>query len=209
VLLVREIDSVANCVQRHWSPIRIVSALKVSNTECFNLGHTGNAPNRVIQEVDECVVIDGDDFGDDVEAAGGHDDVVGFVNRAILSATSRNVTVDADPDERFAAITELQRIGNRDDLHDAGILEALHATSHARFGESDFVCDGAVARRPSRCRWLMICRSIESSAFGADEISSEVERSALFLVSRSGLVAGIGHPERSNPKAPMLRIETV
>jgi hypothetical protein len=35
------------------------------------------------------------------------------------------------PDEGLAAVAELQGIGDRDDLHDAGVLQALHATSHA------------------------------------------------------------------------------
>jgi hypothetical protein len=52
--------------------------------------------------------------------------------------------VHSDADERLSAVSKLQWIGDRHDLHHAGVLEALHTTSHARLGESDFVCDGTV-----------------------------------------------------------------
>jgi len=92
----------------------------------------------------ECVVVDGDDLGDDVEAASGHDHVVRFVDRSDLVGDQAYVSVHAYADERLAAVTQLQGIGDGDDLHDAGFFQALHATSHARFGESDFGGDGPV-----------------------------------------------------------------
>jgi len=98
----REIDSVVTCVQRPCVPIRM-SALKVIKySKGFNLGHTGNARieslrgGRVRRHRR-------DDFGDDVEAAGGHDDVVGFRQSRASCHDQSNVTVDADPNERFAA----------------------------------------------------------------------------------------------------------
>ncbi len=48
------------------------------------------------------------------------------------------------PDQRFAAVAELERIGDRDDLHDARVLQALHATAHGRFGESDLFGDRSI-----------------------------------------------------------------
>jgi hypothetical protein len=94
--------------------------------------------------VDEGVVVDGDDLGDDVEAAGGHDDVVRFVNRGDLVGNESHVTVHSDAYECFATVPELQRIRNRDDLHDPGLLEALDASPHTSLGESDFVRNGSV-----------------------------------------------------------------
>ena len=96
------------------------------------------------KQVHQGVVVDGDDFGDDVEAAGGHDDVVGFVNGGDLVGDHAHVAVYANADQRFAAVAELQRIGDRDNLHDAGVLQSLDAPAHGRFGESDFFGDRAV-----------------------------------------------------------------
>ena len=104
----------------------------------------GNAADRVVEEVHEAVVVDGDELGEDVEAAGAQDDVVDLVDRGDLVGDEPDVALDADADERLAAEAELQRVGDRDDLHDPGLAEALDAAAHAGLGESDLLGDRPV-----------------------------------------------------------------
>src|SRR5271156_5410504 len=52
--------------------------------------------------------------------------------------------MNADADQRLAAVPELEWVGNSHDLHHARIPQSLHATTHGRFGESDLFGDGAV-----------------------------------------------------------------
>ena len=50
----------------------------------------------------------------------------------------------ADADHRLPGEAELHRIGDGDDLHDAGVDHALDALAHRGLGEPDRLADGGV-----------------------------------------------------------------
>jgi hypothetical protein len=52
-----------------------------------------------------------------------------------------------DPDHRLPEEAQLHRVGHRDDLHDPGFGELLHALAHGRLAEPDGLPDLGV--RPS------------------------------------------------------------
>ena len=54
------------------------------------------------------------------------------------------VAVAADADHGLAAEAEHQRVGHRDDLHDAGLLQPLHALPDGGLGQPDRLADRRV-----------------------------------------------------------------
>ena len=52
--------------------------------------------------------------------------------------------LDPDADHRLAREAELERVGDRDDLHDAGVGEPLHALAHGGLREPDDLADRGV-----------------------------------------------------------------
>ncbi len=55
-----------------------------------------------------------------------------------------------------AGEADLERVGDGDDLHDAGVEQPLHPLAHRRLGQPDRLADGGVGRRPSSCSCSMI-----------------------------------------------------
>ena len=63
---------------------------------------------------------------------------------ASFSATFDGVAGAADADHRLARETELHRVGDRDDLHHAGVDHALDALAHRGLGQSDGLADARI-----------------------------------------------------------------
>jgi hypothetical protein len=93
------------------------------------------------------VVVLADDLDEQVEGAGGDDDVVDLA----MARPGRRPPVRMSPstahaDHGLAREAQLQRVGDRDDLHDAGVEQALHALPHGRLGQPDGLADARVGR---------------------------------------------------------------
>jgi hypothetical protein len=81
------------------------------------------------------------DLGEDVEPAGGDHDVVDLLDRRQGLGDRLAGTLDDHPQQRLPAEPELERVGDRDDLHHAGVLELLDAAAHGVLREADGVTD--------------------------------------------------------------------
>ena len=71
------------------------------------------------------------------------------------SRDAAEVALDLEADHRLAPEAERQRVGDRDDLHDAGLDEPLHPLADRGLGEPDLLrrasCTGA-GRPPGAAR---------------------------------------------------------
>ena len=72
------------------------------------------------------------------------DDVVDLVAGRELGRELAHVAVGADADHRLAVEADAQRVGDRDDLHDARVEQPLHALAHRGLGEPDGLGDRGV-----------------------------------------------------------------
>jgi hypothetical protein len=90
------------------------------------------------------VVVLADDLDQEVEAAGGDDHVVDLGHVGDLLRDGLDVSLAGDPDHRLAGEAHLERIGDRDDLHDAGIQQPLHPLADGGLGEPDGLPDRRV-----------------------------------------------------------------
>ena len=107
--------------------------------------HAGHGADPAGDQVEQLLVAGADHLAQHVVGAGGHH----HVDRpppwpTSASATGCDGAVDVDPDHRLAAEAELQRVGDRDDLHDAGVGEPLHPLAHGGLGEPDRLADRGV-----------------------------------------------------------------
>ena len=77
------------------------------------------------------VVVLADHLGEHVERARRHDDVVDLVHLGQrVGLTGPAPAVHAHADQGLPGEAHLQRVGDRDDLHDAGLQQPLHALPH-------------------------------------------------------------------------------
>ena len=94
--------------------------------------------------LEQVLVALADDLGEEVVGAGGDHDVVDLVQRGERVGDRLERPRDPDPDHRLAGEAELERVGDRDDLHDAAVDQALHALAHRGLGQADHLADGGV-----------------------------------------------------------------
>jgi len=94
-----------------------------------------------VQDFSEFVVIDTDDFGQDVESPGGENEVVNLVDGFERVGYSSGVTVDPNANHRLAVKSQLGGIGHRNNLHNAGVRELAHPLTDCRFAESHSFAD--------------------------------------------------------------------
>ena len=88
-----------------------------------------------MQDFSEFVVIDTDDFGQDVESSGGENEVVNLVDGFERVGYASGVTVDPNSNHRLAVKTQLGRIGHRNDLHNASVREFAYPLTDRCFAE--------------------------------------------------------------------------
>ena len=79
---------------------------------------------------------------------GGDHDVVDFVDLGQLVGDRLDVAGHRDRDHRLPGQADLHRIGDRDDLHDAGVDQPLHPLAHRRLGQPDRLADRGVRAAP-------------------------------------------------------------
>ena len=85
-----------------------------------------------------------DHLGEQVVGAGGDHDVVDLLERGEGVGDRLDLAVDPDADHRLPGEAELERVGDRDDLHDAAVGEPLHALADGGLGQPDDLADGGV-----------------------------------------------------------------
>ena len=90
------------------------------------------------------VVVLADDLDQQVEAARGDDDVVDLGHLRERVGDALDVALDVDADHGLAAEAHLERVGDRDDLHDAGVEQPLHPLAHGGLGQADGLADRGV-----------------------------------------------------------------
>ena len=90
------------------------------------------------------LVVHRQDLADQVERAGGDDDVVDVGHPGQRVTDDVEITVGVDADQGLALEAGLQRVGDRDDLHDAGVEQLLHPLAHGRLGQAHRLADGRV-----------------------------------------------------------------
>ncbi|MEG8034502.1 hypothetical protein QP157_03940 [Sphingomonas sp. LR61] len=112
--------------------------------EGLGAGDARDGPDRAVEQFDQVVVVLADDLDHQVEAAGGHDEVVDRRQLFEGIGDCSGVTADPDADHRLPVEAELHRVGDRDDLHDAGLGELLDALPDRRLAETDGLADLAV-----------------------------------------------------------------
>ena len=95
-------------------------------------------------QLEQVLVALGDDLDQHVEGAGGDDDVVDLVERGERVGDRLERPVHPDPDHRLAREPELQRVGDRDDLHHAAVDQPLDALADGGLGQPDDLADGGV-----------------------------------------------------------------
>jgi hypothetical protein len=89
-----------------------------------------------------------DHLGEDVEAAGGDHHVVHLLDGRHRLGHRLQLTLDDDADHGLAREPELQRIGDRHDLHHAGGDELFDAVLHSGLGEPDGLSDVGIGAAP-------------------------------------------------------------
>ena len=99
-------------------------------------------------ELDEVVVVLADHLGEQVVGAGGEHDVVGRGDRTDGLRDLGRVAAHLDAHHRLAGEAELHRVGHRDDLHDAGLLQLLNPLAHGRLAEAHGLADLGVGAAP-------------------------------------------------------------
>ena len=87
--------------------------------------------------VQQPVVVLADDLDQDVERAGGDHDVVDLVERGERVGDLAGVAAGADADHRLAGEADLHRVGDADDLQDAGVEQPLHPLADGGLGQPD------------------------------------------------------------------------
>ena len=83
------------------------------------------------------LVVLADHLGEDVERAGGDHHVVDLVHRGDRVDDRVEVALGLDADHRLPGEPDLQRVGDRDDLHDPGADQPLHPLPDGGFGQPD------------------------------------------------------------------------
>jgi len=90
--------------------------------------------------------------------------------------------VHSDADERLSAVSKCSGSVIATICITPESLRRCTRPSHARLGESDFVCDGTVGATTVALEVADDLSINRVETIGAEAISSEVERSARFLV---------------------------
>ena len=116
--------------------------------EGLRLTHVRDGPNATVDHLEQVIVVLAHDFGEDVVAAGGDDEVVDLAHRGHLLGHCFDVALDANPDHGCAREPHLHGVGDRHDLHDAGLDESLDPLTYGCFGEPDGLADGGVRPTP-------------------------------------------------------------
>src|SRR6185312_8138814 len=96
------------------------------------------------QDLEQVIVVLADDLGEHVERAGGDDDVIDLLHVGELPGHFLQVAIGLDGDHGLPPEAQGQRIGDGDDLHHAGVLEALHALPDGRLGQPHGLADRGV-----------------------------------------------------------------
>ena len=102
------------------------------------------AADLVGDDLEQVLVALADDLGEDVEGAGGDHDVVDLVELGERVGHRLERAGHPDADHRLAREAELQRVGDRDDLHHAAVDEPLHPLADRGLGEADHLADRGV-----------------------------------------------------------------
>ena len=130
---------------------RVGLLLDAQVDERLGRAHARQRAQSIVHEVEQALVVLDHRLDEQVERTGGDDDVGDLGDRAIFSAR-RSGRLPRDPDHRHAPVPELQRIGDRDDLHHARLEQALHALAHGGLGQAD----GGAQLRVRRGRRLQL-----------------------------------------------------
>src|SRR5579862_6081409 len=105
--------------------------------------HARHGPDPA-QDLEQLVIVFADDLGQHVEGARADHDVVDLFHLGQLVGDLLQVTVGLDGDHRLALEAEHEGIGDRDDLHDPGLLQPLHALPDGCLGKPDRLADRRV-----------------------------------------------------------------
>ena len=103
-----------------------------------------------------------------------------------FSATRAHVALDRDADHGLAGEAELQRVGDRDDLHDPRLAQALDPAAHRRLGQPDRLGDGAVGLAP-----VALQRLDDGPVGRVEEGARRLHR--VVLAARLHRLLGVGH----------------
>ena len=90
------------------------------------------------------VVVLADDLGEHVERPGGDHDVVDLGDRGERVGDRRTSPSTRMPIMACRWKPDLERVGDRDDLHDALVEQPLHPLPDGRLGQPDRLADGRV-----------------------------------------------------------------
>ena len=133
---------------------------------------------RILPEIscEQVVVALGDDLDEQVVGAGGDHDVVdlGELGEGVGDRLER--AADPDADHRLPGEAELERVGDRDDLHHAAVDQPLDALPDRGLGQADHLADGGV-RAPTVLLELLDDRL-------GDVVEVERRRSGFLVMAR-------------------------
>src|SRR5439155_17930619 len=114
--------------------------------KCLGGYHPWRSPNLCVEKVEKAVVVLADHFDDGVERARGEHDVVDGFDGGQLLGHPGGVAGAADADHRLPGETQLHRIGDRHDLHDAGVDHTLDALTSGCHRQPDPIDDSLRSR---------------------------------------------------------------
>ncbi len=87
------------------------------------------------------LVVGADDLEQEVERAGGEDEVVDLGNRGESVGDGVDVTLGLDADHRLAVEAQRERVGHGDYLHDVVLDQALNALANRGLRQTDVACE--------------------------------------------------------------------
>ena len=101
---------------------------------------------RIFSEISSsrCSSLSHDRLDEEVVGPGGDHDVVDLGQRGQRVGDRLQRALDPDADHRLAGEAELERVGDRDDLHDAGVEQPLDPLADRGLGQADDLADGCV-----------------------------------------------------------------
>jgi len=126
------------------------------------------------------VVILANNLKQEVERPRGQHHVVDLVHAGHLVGDLLHGAVAAQADHGLAPEAELERVGDRDDLHDAAVDQPLDPLAHRRLGQPDRLADRRVGPPPVRLQLLDGSPSSVVLFDGAGNSRQRVRNIALF-----------------------------
>src|SRR3954451_6324217 len=112
--------------------------------ERLGRAHRRTAADALAHQIEQVIVVLAHDLDEQVEAARRDDDIGDFWHLGDLAGDCFDVAFTPDADHRLTGEADLQRVGDRDDLHHATVEQALHALPDGGLREPDRLADSRV-----------------------------------------------------------------